>query len=881
MLPLVEKINSFEDKIKSLSDDELRAKTSEFKQRLKGKEDLDDLLPEAFAVVRETAVRTMGMRPFDVQLMGGIVLHQGKIAEMKTGEGKTLTSTLAMYLNALEGKGVHVVTVNDYLAKRDCEWMSPIFTFLGLTSGFVQNMMPHDKRAEAYSKDITYGTNNEFGFDYLRDNMVEHKSLKVQRKLNFAIVDEVDSILIDEARTPLIISGPSEESIDKYYVIDKFIPRLSPASKGEDGKWLEDSGDYQVEEKEHSAILTQSGIDKMEKLLKVDNLYNPKNMELVHHINQALRAHTLYKKDKDYIVDNGEVIIIDEFTGRKMFGRRYSDGLHQAIEAKERVTIEQESQTLATITIQNYFRMYKKLSGMTGTAETEAEEFYKIYKLDVSVIPTNKEMIRKDQGDKIYSSHKEKLGAIIDEIERLYKKAQPVLVGTASVEKSEELAKLLTRKRIPHNVLNAKNHEKEAQIVASAGKLRAVTIATNMAGRGTDIVLGGNPEHIAHSRVGYDAPLEEFKTIFEEEKLRCKDEKTKVLELGGLYVLGTERHESRRIDNQLRGRSGRQGDPGESRFYLSLEDDLMRLFGSDRLKPLMQRLGLKDGQEIEHKWISKAIENAQRRVEGRNFEIRKHLLEYDDVMNRQRETIYSLRNEALEEADLKDKISLYIEDAITELVEMNTVRNSIEDYEYNSIKELVFHKFGINLDDYLNDASKYSKEELRNGIVDALRKSYAKKEENVGSDVMRQFECFIVLSIIDDKWKDHLLSIDSVREGIQFVSYAEKNPLTEYKREASNLFETMQLNLKEDIVELLFRAEIAPADFEFDDYNMLDEYDTLKDEFNAYGDNASGPIRKGSPKRKSKGQIIKHERIGRNDPCPCGSGKKYKQCCGK
>ncbi len=882
--PIVDSINAIEPEIKKLSDEQLKAKTQEFKERLKQGETLDDILAPAFAVVRETAVRTMAMRHFDVQLMGGCVLHNGSIAEMKTGEGKTLTSTLAIYLNSLQGKGVHVVTVNDYLAKRDAEWMSPIFNFLGLEVGFLQNMMNHEKRKKAYNCDVTYGTNNEFGFDYLRDNMVEHKDFKVQRELNFAIIDEVDSILIDEARTPLIISGPSEESTDKYYVIDKFIPRLKICKKGDDGKWDADTGDYQVDEKDHSSVLTPNGIAKMEKLLNIDNLYNAKNMEIVHHINQALKAHTLYKKDKDYIVEDGQVIIIDEFTGRKMYGRRYSDGLHQAIEAKERVTIEKESQTLATITIQNYFRMYNKLSGMTGTAETEAEEFYKIYKLDVVVVPTNKPMIRIDKDDQIYASYKDKLNAICNDIEERYRKGQPVLVGTVSVEKSEEIAKALSKRRIPHNVLNAKQHEREADIIALAGKPHGVTIATNMAGRGTDIVLGGNPEHIAHNRVGFDAPLEEFKKIFEVEKTRSSGEKQKVLELGGLYVLGTERHESRRIDNQLRGRSGRQGDPGESAFYLCLDDDLLRLFGSDRLAPLMARMGLKDGQQIEHPWINKAIENAQRRVEMRNFEIRKHLLEYDDVLNRQREFIYELRNKALDEKNLKETILDYIEETVTELVENNVQRGNVEEHEYTIISDLVFHNYGVALDK--NPDVRSNKEDLRNYIVERLNKEYDLKEADVGDEVMRQFECFIILNVIDGKWKDHLLSIDNLREGIGFRAYAEKNPLTEYKIEASRMFDEMSLNMHSEIVELLFRAEIEPADIEFyGDYDELYDYDMEHESIDGYSVAEASQKKKssgGSTKavKQRRGTRIVNTKVGRNDPCPCGSGKKYKKCCG-
>ena len=883
LIPIVEKINSYEKEIKCLSDGELKNKTNIFKQRLKDGESLDDILPEAFAVVREASVRTLGLRHFDVQLMGGMVLHQGKITEMKTGEGKTLTSTLAIYLNALEEKGVHVVTVNDYLAKRDAEWMSPIYNFLGLTCGYIQNLMRYEDRKKAYNCDITYGTNNEFGFDYLRDNMVEHKDFKVQRGLNYAIIDEVDSILIDEARTPLIISGPSEESTDKYYIIDKFIPRLIPCEIGADGKPDLNSGDYQIDEKDRTAILTQKGIEKMEKFLNIDNLYHPKNIEIVHHIYQALKAHKLFKKDKDYIVEDGQVIIIDEFTGRKMYGRRYSDGLHQAIEAKERVTIERESQTLATITIQNYFRMYKKLAGMTGTAETEAEEFYKIYKLDVVVIPTNKPMIRIDHSDRIYSTHKDKLKAICDDIEERYRKGQPVLVGTISVEKSEELSRELNKRRIPHNVLNAKYHEKEAQIIAFAGKLHTVTIATNMAGRGTDIVLGGNPEHIAHTRVGYDAPLEEFKKVYEIELERSKAEKEKVIELGGLYVLGTERHEARRIDNQLRGRSGRQGDPGESRFYLSLEDDLMRLFGSDRLQPLMARLGLKGGQQIESKMINRAIENAQKKVEMRNFDIRKHLLEYDDVLNRQRETIYSLRDKALFNENLKEIILNYLDDTITDIINNNVVRNYVEDFEIDLIENIISQNFGVSLA-ISNSKKRFDKEEFRDIIYAKMVSAYNERENKVGFDVMRHFECFIMLNVIDNKWKDHLLTIDSLREGIGFRAYAEKNPLTEYKIEASELFNNMLSVMKNEIVEILFKAEIVIPDYyEQAIEDELASLNTIKEEISSYqlGDQKSKIRSQKMGMRSGVSTLLKKEKVGRNDPCPCGSGKKYKKCCGQ
>ncbi len=845
--PKIDQINKLESQMQSLSDAELKNKTTEFKHRISEGQKLDDILPEAFAAVREASVRTIGLRHFDVQLIGGMVLHEGRIAEMKTGEGKTLVATLPVYLNALMEKGVHVVTVNDYLAKRDAEWMSPIYEILGLSVGVIQHDMRNKSRKEAYNCDITYGTNNEYGFDYLRDNMVEAFEHKVQRDHFFAIVDEVDSILIDEARTPLIISGAAEDSTDLYYKIDKIIPRLTPASKGEDGKWRDNSGDYQYEEKDRNCVLSEQGISKVEKLLGVENLYGAKNIDLVHHVNQALKAHVVFKNDVDYIVDSGEVIIIDEHTGRKMEGRRFSDGLHQALEAKERVTIEQETQTLATITFQNYFRSYNKLAGMTGTAETEAEEFYKIYKLNVIIIPTNVPMTRIDNPDKIYRTEKEKINAIVDEIEDCHRRGQPVLVGTVSIEKNEKLSKVLKRKGIPHNVLNAKFHEMEANIVAQAGQRGAVTVSTNMAGRGTDIKLGEG-----------------------------------VLDLGGLHILGTERHEARRIDNQLRGRSGRQGDVGTSRFYLCLEDDLMRLFGSERISNLMRRMGLDEGQEIEHPWVTKAIANAQKKVESRNFEVRKYLLEYDDVMNKQRQFIYSFRDKVLLKSKLKEEIFDSMETLILNFIGQlsDAGRRSLNIDDINDVTNWVEGRFGININKF-KDLSITNHEALAQFVYDKLMDHYEEKEKKVGSEQMRDLEKYILLYSIDSKWKDHLYSMDSLKEGIHLRAYAERNPLTEYKFEASRMFEGIKMIIIEESLEFLFKVEVTEElilDTEAEEIEFGEEVHEEVAQF------ASVDLSGGDGKRRRSGrasQGIKIDKTGRNDPCPCGSGKKYKQCCGK
>ncbi len=825
--PIVEKINSLEPGVKALSNEKLAGKTQEFKKRLADGETMDDILPEAFAVVREVARRTVGMRHFDVQLMGGIVLHQGKIAEMKTGEGKTLVATLPIYLNALdardldgtpkEGKGVHLVTVNDYLAKRDALWMGPIYLFLGLSVGVIQHEASYlvdwenrerfttklvpCSRKEAYLADITYGTNNEFGFDYLRDNMKYSIEEIVQRGHNYAIIDEVDSILIDEARTPLIISGPSEESTAIYYRIDDIVRRLKK------------DVDYEVDEKSRTVVLTEQGIEKVEKALKVGNLFDLRNMEYIHMVYNALKAHTLFKRDKDYIVKDGKVIIVDEFTGRLMPGRRYSEGLHQALEAKERVKIQQEYQTLASITFQNYFRMYKKLAGMTGTAATEAAEFATIYNLEVVVIPTHKPMIRIDHPDVVYRTEEEKWEAVVNEIERLHKKGQPVLVGTLSIEKSEHLSRLLRKRRIKHVVLNAKYHEREAEIVAQAGRLGAVTVATNMAGRGTDIVLGGNPEYLAKEMLkkkGKDPAAvskEEWEKVYQEAKKITDEEHKKVVELGGLFVLGTERHESRRIDNQLRGRSGRQGDPGESRFYLSLEDDLMRIFGSDRISGLMKRLGMERGVPIESKLVSRTIERAQKQVEAQNFSIRKHVLEYDEVMNKQREIIYAKRREILEGKDLGPEIEEIIESILDWIIDENCPEKlPSQEWNWEGLEKKLNYHFLFSLNELDIKRDDITREELREKILEELLRRYREKKEK-SPEAMAEMERFIMLQLIDKYWKDHLLAMDHLREGIGLRGYAQRDPLVEYKREGFEMFSQMMNRIEEEAVRYVFLYE--------------------------------------------------------------------------
>ncbi len=817
--PIVDQINSLEPKIKELSDNDLQVMTSTFRERLEQGASLEDILPEAFAVVREASARTLNMRHFDVQLMGGLVLHQGKIAEMKTGEGKTLAATLPVYLNALTNKGVHVVTVNDYLAKRDTEWMGAIYKFLGLSVGNVVHGLDEEARKKAYSADITYGTNNEFGFDYLRDNMKFSKEDLVQREYYYAIVDEVDSILVDEARTPLIISGPAEKSTSLYYQLNTVIPRLRRDS------------DYTIDEKARAAILTEEGIARCEKILQVDNLYEPKNIEILHHLNQALKAHTLFKRDVDYIVKNGEVIIVDEFTGRLMPGRRYSEGLHQALEAKENVKVENENQTLASVTFQNYFRMYEKLAGMTGTADTEAAEFKKIYNLDVIVVPTNLPMVRENFPDSIYKTEEEKFKAAAREIKELNKKGQPILVGTVSIDKSEKLSRMLTKAGIKHSVLNAKNHEKEAEIIAKAGQMGTVTLSTNMAGRGTDIVLGEG-----------------------------------VKELGGLRIIGTERHESRRIDNQLRGRSGRQGDPGSSRFYLALEDDLLRIFGGERISSIMDRLGVEEGEPIEHGLISKAIENAQRKVEGHNFDIRKHLLEYDDVMNQQRKVIYDYRREALRE----DSIYSLIEEMIQEVAEtisgeFSDEKHLPEDWDLKGLGTAVRDKlaFKIELNGSLLDG--LTREGLQEYILKEALKRYHEKEEYIGADTARSLERMIMLQTVDSAWKDHLLAMDHLKEGIGLRGYGQRDPLLEYKQEGFMMFQTMVERIKEATVSTLFRIQVVRPE-EIDSMRKPKEQSMT---FSHGEPSARQPV-----KREGK-------KVGRNAPCPCGSGKKYKKCCGR
>ncbi len=822
---IVEKINIIEDEVKNLSDDELKEKTFEFKKRYSQGEDLESLIPESFAVVREASVRVLGMRHFDCQLVGGVVLHEGNIAEMKTGEGKTLVATLPAYLNALTGKGVHIITVNDYLAKRDSQWMGKLFKFLGLSVGVIVQGLDDDERKASYNCDIVYGTNNEFGFDYLRDNMKFLEKDLAQRELNFAIVDEVDSILIDEARTPLIISGPAEKSTDLYKRADIVVRKL----KSEEH--------YSLDEKEKNVLLTDEGVLKVESELGVTNIYDPHNIETLHHVNQALKAHTIFKKDVDYIVKDNQVIIVDEFTGRLMPGRRFSEGLHQALEAKENVKIENENQTLASITFQNYFRMYNKLSGMTGTAETEAKEFAEIYGLEVLVIPTNQPLVRKDYPDVIYKTKKEKYEAAINEIISCYKKGQPVLVGTISIDVSEFFSKMLKKKGVPHEVLNAKHHEKEAEIVAMAGQKKSVTISTNMAGRGTDIVLGEG-----------------------------------VKELGGLHIMGTERHESRRIDNQLRGRSGRQGDPGTSRFYLSLEDDLLRIFGGERITKVMDRLGMKEGETIEHGIISRAIENAQKKVEGHNFDIRKHLLEYDDVMNAQREVIYKERREALTHQNLKEKIFDILKNKI-EIICGEFTRERAEDrngdYGFEKFRDRIKKKISIDIKNFERNTDDMNAEELADLVFSICEKDYNIKESLIGSEQMRELEHFIMLQTVDSLWKDHLLNMDHLKEGIGLRGYAQQNPLIIYKREGFDMFQNMIEKIQDEIINIIFRIEIN---------NELDE--TSRPLFNEVSEDEMTFSRGDSDDMITKPVKRTERKVGRNEICPCGSGKKYKKCCG-
>jgi len=872
--PLLERTNSFENAIKGLSDEGLVAKTAEFKQKIANGAPLDSLLPEAFAVVREAGIRTLNMRPYDVQIIGGIVLHQGKIAEMKTGEGKTLVATLPMYLNALEGRSAHLVTVNDYLASRDAEWMGQIYRFLGLSVGTIVNGMSKKDRINAYKCDITYGTNSEFGFDYLRDNMKYDISHYVQRDLRYAIVDEVDSILIDEARTPLIISGPSDDSTDLYVRVNSVV------------RTLKDETHFTKDEKSKNAVLTPEGIAKVESMLSIQNLYAPENLELVHHVQQALKAIFMFHLDVDYVVKNidgsQKVMIVDEFTGRLMEGRRYSDGLHQALEAKEGVKVERENQTLATITYQNFFRMYDKLSGMTGTADTEAREFAEIYNLGVTVIPTNKPVIRDDAPDQIYKSQSAKEKAVIKDVINKKNAGQPVLVGTVSVEKSERLSHLLTRQGIKHNVLNAKFHMKEAEVVAQAGRKGSITIATNMAGRGTDIVLGGNPEKLAVAEAErvmdeFDMDSPQFKEILKDFEKTCEKEKVEVLEAGGLHIVGTERHESRRIDNQLRGRSGRQGDPGSSRFYLGLDDDLMRIFGSERLSSVMERLGIEEDQPIEHKWISKSIENAQKKVEGHNFGIRKNVLEYDDVMNQQRKTIYAMRRDILTGGQ-KNKAVIYlmIEEIVNEIIMMSIPERTVPSaWDYEGIKSSFLSLTTLEGDDKLDDIlnpdiyssmkADQAMTEIAQKVYDHILEVYDAKMSSYTEELSSEMERHIVLEVLDLYWRRHLLNMDHLREGIGLRGYGQKNPKLEYKREGFRMFTEMMSSIYNESVKRLFAVQVVTEE-------AIEKFEEKEQKKEAQIQRSTTNINREPVKRQTP-------KVGRNDDCPCGSGKKFKKCC--
>jgi preprotein translocase subunit SecA len=875
MQPMVAAVNAIEPEMETKSDEQLRAVTAELKEELAKGATLDEILPRAFAAAREASRRVLGMRPFDVQLMGGMVLHQGKIAEMKTGEGKTLMATLPVYLNALEGKGVHVVTVNDYLARRDAEWMGQIYRFLGLTVGIIQHDMPDAERKAAYAADVTYGTNNELGFDYLRDNMKFDLASMVQRGHHYGIVDEVDSILIDEARTPLIISGPSEEATDRYYRVDKIIPKLVQGEEIEESDGSKHTtGDFLVDEKAHTVAITDEGVSKVEKLLNIDNLYELENMETLAAVNQGLRAHHLFKRDVDYLIKDGKVVIVDEFTGRMMPGRRWSDGLHQAVEAKEGVTIERENQTLATITFQNYFRMYSKLAGMTGTADTEAAEFGEIYKLDVVVVPTNKPMIRDDRADLVYRTADEKWEAVVEEIKDDHQRGQPVLVGTVSIEKSEMLANKLKRAGVPHVVLNAKFHEREAAIVAQAGRKGMVTIATNMAGRGTDIVLGGDPLKLARSEADPETEKEAFEAAVERYRELCAGEKQEVLAAGGLHILGTERHESRRIDNQLRGRSGRQGDPGSSRFYLSLEDDLMRIFGGDRVKNLMGRLGMEHGEPIEHRMVSRAIERAQKQVEGRNFESRKHLLEYDDVMNKQREAIYSLRKEILLGEAGKDYVLERAADVVDYVMDTHCGQKvDAQDWDLEALTTDMLAYFDIHVGE-LGDLESMALEELRDHLKAVVTTKYEEKSQRLGP-IMQVFERDIMLRVVDHAWKEHLLGLDHLKEGINLRGYAQRDPKQEYKKESYEAFQLMKERIEDQILKTLFRME--PMTEEQMEEERRRRAEAFRKRFQLSAAAASA-----AEAAEARPQQVKHAgaKVGRNDPCPCGSGKKYKKCHG-
>ena len=888
---MAEKINTLEPKFESMRDKELKNMTSEFKERLANGETLDDILPEAFAVVREASKRVLGLRQYDVQFIGGMVLHQGRIAEMKTGEGKTLVAAAPVYLNALEGKGVHVVTVNDYLAKRDKEEMGKVYEFLGLTVGVIVHGQTPEVRRAQYNCDITYGTNNEYGFDYLKDTMVIHKEQKVQRELNYAIVDEVDSILIDEARTPLIISGPGDKSTHLYTDANTFVLTLKAPSKTEQEKTKEEKeahfsdGDYDIDEKQKSASLTESGIKKAEVYFNVDNITDIEHTELYHHINQALKAHAIMKKDVDYVVKDGEIIIVDEFTGRLMFGRRYSEGLHQAIEAKEGLHVQRESKTLATITFQNYFRMYKKLSGMTGTAKTEEEEFKSIYKMDVVVVPTNKPVQREDLPDVVYKNENGKFNAVAEDILERHKKQQPVLVGTVSIDKSEKLSQILKRKGIKHEVLNAKNHEKEAEIVAQAGRLGAVTIATNMAGRGTDIMLGGNPlfltkkelkrqgftesaikrvdTHIEEIELEQDEELAKakhtFDNLYEKYKEEAKKEQEAVRAAGGLAIIGTERHESRRIDNQLRGRSGRQGDPGSSRFYIGLDDELMRLFGSERIQGVVEKIGLEEDMPVEHRMLTKSIENAQKKVEGRNFGIRKHVLQYDDVMNKQRQVIYDERGRVLEGEDINEQIQSMIKDIISDAVAAYVGDNGVE---LENLKSYLYGLFMPKESLEGEELKELKSQELSNKIYETAHDIYREKEEIIGSDRMREVERIILLQCVDNHWIDHIDAMDQLRQGIGLRALGQQDPVIAYKMEGFDMFDDMIKHIQEDTVRYLFNITIEQQPKE---RKSVVDVDTLA---------SPSDLADNSP-------VVKERTVGRNEPCPCGSGKKFKHCCGK
>jgi len=897
----VQAINALEPEVSKLSDAELQAKTAVFRERLARGATLDELLPEAFAVVRETARRVLGMRPYDVQLMGGIVLHQGRIAEMKTGEGKTLAATLPVYLNALAGRGVHVVTVNDYLARRDAEWMGAIYRFLGLSVGTIVHDLDFAARRKAYACDITYGTNNEFGFDYLRDNMVIRQDQMVQRELYYAIVDEVDSILIDEARTPLIISGPGDESPEWYYRFAQLVPRLKRDE------------DYTVDEKARTVALTEAGTAKVEKELGIENLFDDVHWELAHYLQQALKAYTLFKRDRDYVVKDGEVIIVDEFTGRLMFGRRYSDGLHQAIEAKEHVKIQQESQTLASITFQNYFRMYKKLAGMTGTAKTEEEEFMKIYGMDVVVIPTNAPMIRIDYPDVVYKTEKAKFEAVVEEIVAMHQTGRPVLVGTVSIEKSERLSAMLKRRGVPHQVLNAKYHEKEAEIVAQAGRLGAVTIATNMAGRGTDIMLGGNPDFLARQemrRQGYapeliaqaaekgpvqDPEVAKAREVYQELYRRFKQETDaehdKVVALGGLHIIGTERHESRRIDNQLRGRAGRQGDPGSSRFYVSLEDDLMRLFGSERISALMERLGWEDDQPIEHPQVTRALENAQKKIEARHFEIRKQVLEYDDVLNQQREIIYDQRRKVLTGQNLEPTIRQFITDVVKRLVDAYAPEKvHPEEWDLKALEERYVEIFNRRVAVPAELLESEDRHEITERLTELAQEAYQKRAQELGEPIIRELERLLLLRMVDSKWMDHLRNMDDLREGIGLRALGQQHPLIEYRREGYAMFQQMVEAIQEDTISYLFRvepvAQPAPGRTLGRRPAVLDQARAERRPLAVLAGAAAAangsPGRHAGPPASGPGPVQQRrvEKVGRNDPCPCGSGKKYKKCHG-